>query len=652
MKKVLLFALLFLAMIGVGTVGATDVKIDSAAVLFNESTGYPFVWEGRTLVPLRATMEAFGAEVGWDGATQTATVMYDGDVVRCTIGEKRIYRNGVKIENDAASCISNGRTYLPIRVVLEAFGADVGWDGTAVIVETDYGKFVQKMENGGVNDVTVWTKWSNAVAAQDSGNYSAAIAQFTALAPNFIKLGDVSSAAMLYFRLGNCYSAVNDYKNAALAYRREAYYWGLVGGRTEEQIDANRRSGLINNKIRLYAKTDDVDAIKMSDFAKSNSGILLGAYAEHDEAVYNPYDPSMFYMDTFAGLVGKEHGGYLLYLPYGTPLSHYESHIQKAEQLGKTVQIALEPHNGIEEVADDGYLIQLASDMEGRSCDFVLRFAGEMNDTTCKWYTENFELYKEKFRIVANAFHTYAPSVPVVWSPNFYPAETMDFYYPGDEYVDFVGLSAYKIQQVETDPLKQGVDRSVYSDVMDKLVKLYGDRKTIIISEGAASYMDYDTGADITSFAVRHINEFYTYLPIRYPQVKMTYYFDSDREHWKFKLSGNQMVLDAYKAAIQGQTYTDVLTQGAFSAYIETANNVKLPAKQTDFASQVTYLYPEQVSYAVYYINGEEKAVASGMPYSASLDLSPYAGQKITLTVKAFGEAGLLVDTSVTVNVE
>ena len=80
MKKVLLFTTLFLAMIGVGTVGATDVKIDSAAVLFNDSTGYPFVWEGRTLVPLRATMEAFGAEVGWDGATQTATVMYDGDV--------------------------------------------------------------------------------------------------------------------------------------------------------------------------------------------------------------------------------------------------------------------------------------------------------------------------------------------------------------------------------------------------------------------------------------------------------------------------------------------------------------------------------------------------------------------------------------------
>jgi len=34
----------------------------------------------------------------------------------------------VKVENDTAALIRNGRTYLPIRVVMEAFGMEVTWD--------------------------------------------------------------------------------------------------------------------------------------------------------------------------------------------------------------------------------------------------------------------------------------------------------------------------------------------------------------------------------------------------------------------------------------------------------------------------------------------------------------------------------------------
>ena len=44
------------------------VVIDGRAVAFTDGTGYPFIDEnGRTQVPLRAVMEAFGANVGWNG---------------------------------------------------------------------------------------------------------------------------------------------------------------------------------------------------------------------------------------------------------------------------------------------------------------------------------------------------------------------------------------------------------------------------------------------------------------------------------------------------------------------------------------------------------------------------------------------------------
>ena len=75
------------------------VFIDDVEVSFNESSGFPIVIGGRTLVPLRAAMESFGASVEWEESTQTAIVRKDTTTVRCKIGENCIYRNNVKILN-------------------------------------------------------------------------------------------------------------------------------------------------------------------------------------------------------------------------------------------------------------------------------------------------------------------------------------------------------------------------------------------------------------------------------------------------------------------------------------------------------------------------------------------------------------------------
>ncbi len=107
------------------------VSIDGNAVTFQSGYGSPFVDENsRTLVPLRSVMESFGATVSWDDATHTASVIKGGITVEVPVGEKSIYVNGVMVANDTAAVIREGRTYLPIRAVLEAFGASVSWNDT------------------------------------------------------------------------------------------------------------------------------------------------------------------------------------------------------------------------------------------------------------------------------------------------------------------------------------------------------------------------------------------------------------------------------------------------------------------------------------------------------------------------------------------
>ncbi len=658
MKKfisIFLMSAIVLSMICTTSYASTDVFIDGVKVNFNDSVGYPFTTGGRTLVPLRATMESFGAEVEWEGSAQTAIVRKDTTTVRCKLGENYIYRNNVKIANDAAAVERGGRIYLPIRAVLEAFGAVVDWDGNVIVTSPGSDYIINSIENTPSVTTNYWPVWTEALAQKSAGNYNDAINKICSVSSLFIKKNDAASNAMLYKHLGECYSNLKDYSKASSCFKREAYYWSHASGMEESRIDAQRRSKLIKTSAQIYVKTSDNTMGGRINFGKAHEpkgGVMLGAYAEGDGNIYDPYSPNKFYMDTFPNLIGKDVSAYLLYLPYGSDISHYNSHIEIAKSKNKIMQIALEPHNGLWSVnGSDGYLETLAKNMQKSGCRMMLRFAGEMNDTTSSWYTTDVNLYKEKFRIVADIFHKYAPSVPVIWAPNFYPSDTMDDYYPGDEYVDYVGISSYMMHQPVTDPLGAGVDRSRWSNQLDVIYSLYGHKKPIIIAEGGASYMDYDTYADITPFASAQIKDFYTYLPIKYPNVKLSFIFDSDRDRQKFSLSNNSSYLAGYKEGISSDLYV-VNPETPYSYdYYEVGNNVNIKAEQTELCSYIV-TPSNDTAYVNYYVNDVYLATAYSIPYSVNVDFSAYKGQKVKITVSAFDANNIqTVSYSVTANV-
>ncbi|MBQ4339443.1 MAG: copper amine oxidase N-terminal domain-containing protein [Firmicutes bacterium] len=141
MKKIISLTLIAaLILSATFTCFGVNIKIDDEYVQFTEDSGEPFIDSAnRTQVPLRVTMEAYGCNVDWNGDTRTAIVEKDGRVVQVPIGQNYILINGDKKYNDTAAVIKNDRTYLPIRAVLEAFGAEVDWDQTTetVLVKRD-----------------------------------------------------------------------------------------------------------------------------------------------------------------------------------------------------------------------------------------------------------------------------------------------------------------------------------------------------------------------------------------------------------------------------------------------------------------------------------------------------------------------------------
>lgn len=87
----------------------------------------PQIVNGRTLIPIRAVIEAMGGTVDYDAREQKITLKKDNDTLEMWIGKADIKQNGSVKTMDTAPAILNGRTMVPVRFVAENFGYSVAW---------------------------------------------------------------------------------------------------------------------------------------------------------------------------------------------------------------------------------------------------------------------------------------------------------------------------------------------------------------------------------------------------------------------------------------------------------------------------------------------------------------------------------------------
>jgi len=110
----------------VPTQNQISVRLNGRAIDFDQP---PIIENGRTLVPLRLIFEAMGASVDWNASTQRVTARLNNTTISMQIGNKTMSRNNQNIELDVPPKLVNGRTLIPVRAVAESFGASVNWDG-------------------------------------------------------------------------------------------------------------------------------------------------------------------------------------------------------------------------------------------------------------------------------------------------------------------------------------------------------------------------------------------------------------------------------------------------------------------------------------------------------------------------------------------
>ncbi|HOK18161.1 MAG TPA: stalk domain-containing protein [Caldisericia bacterium] len=114
------------------TIGKIEAKVNEYIKILDYP---PFIFNGRTMVPLRFIGESIGAVVDWDSVVRIVTITLED-----SSGSKKILKlspdstlaslNGIAYEMDTPPVIRNDRVYVPIRFIMEAFGAKVEWNST------------------------------------------------------------------------------------------------------------------------------------------------------------------------------------------------------------------------------------------------------------------------------------------------------------------------------------------------------------------------------------------------------------------------------------------------------------------------------------------------------------------------------------------
>lgn len=300
--------------------------------------------------------------------------------------------------------------------------------------------------------------------------------------------------------------------------RTEAYQQSLDAGEVLLPTLADLPASAMKASIHVKLPRAPLSGAPLAKHEPA-SGVYLGMLGADRRVGYD--------VKKIESVYGRKHALYLAYVGWHkvqTTNTYFpKSNADRIKELGGALQIGWEPRFGLDDVKDDEYVRRFAREAKESGIPIFLRYASEMNGAWVPWHGEP-QKYIEKFRLVHDIMAEEAPNVAMVWSPNFWPPDTIDDYYPGDEYVDWVGFSLYAT------PMANGKEQ-LQGSIIDLFEPLY-DRykhKPIMISEGAVAHSVISTKKSYPEWAELQLGYFYGVLPKLYSQIKAITYFNFSR---------------------------------------------------------------------------------------------------------------------------
>lgn len=374
------------------------------------------------------------------------------------------------------------------------------------------------------------------------------IAACTAIIEFYGGMKDVTSCQRLVspsLRLGKIYESMGRYSEARAVFERLYEAQTIVLNTTGDDYGMMYLECLLDQyaytKPTVYAVTADSDNIP---YYGAVGEPVAGAHT----GMCDSFDPSIS-------------SGALVYVEFSREkMEKYDFRVpDKAENSLEiawnipTSGLNIEMFSAIANGDYDEYIIENLTWLQTVVPDTVfLRFAAEVNcwgvisTYAADGRLEEFiDQYKAAFAHIAEMRDVYAPKAAMIYSvtevSNVYVDHTT--FYPGDDFVDFVGVSAYNNKSSKA-TMEWGSYTDAFNGIgnyenpitkLKRIVDSFGDVKPILITECGFCY-DSTKSEQTAEHAEEMLRYFYTYVNMVFPQVKGVFYFNTNFGGNSYKL--------------------------------------------------------------------------------------------------------------------
>ena len=273
----------------------------------------------------------------------------------------------------------------------------------------------------------------------------------------------------------------------------------------------------------------------------------------------------------------------------------------------------------------ENYIKNYIDNLAAMGKDILLVFGKEMN------IDDNFldeQVFIDCYRYVAEYAKT-KENIAMVWAPNDtggLDTRLIDFW-PGDEYVDWVGCSLYSMPHFTGDEnaddganmcfiMGDYANPVMRAKVIHEFMEEYGIQKPVFITEGGIGY-EHPGGEDYTGWALQQLRKYYGELVRVYPEFKCIVSFNNyvaDGDYYRYDMGNNPVLLENMQYLTQDPIYITDYPNNASVSYTEMFDGIDFYNKVK--LSAYGYLPKNQWMTVRYIIDGETVHETEYPPYN------------------------------------
>lgn len=452
----------------------------------------------------------------------------------------------------------------------------------------------------------------------------------------------------------------------------------IIGSRAYEAAFAYYFLGDYQNAVKYFniyipygKEMNWIDGVKISeDFVKQlTSSLDLYLYTDTEQKYFGARnEPHGVLYGQVSEKTQPGESMVLLYLEYGDESYFDWANVvmKNAKDQGKAVEVALNFKNEGNDVravsASDSYLTSLYSVLSAYpEVPVYLRIGAEMNiwgiPCTPDEFKAAFVNIALKMRNMGNVATVWSVAHTSKWPSEEWPYAIEDFY-PGDEYVDWVGVNAYPTKYFNgrkwdgKEQFNEICFKAGYSSdpviMIQEVVEKFGDRKPVMVSECGSAYK---TNGELNEYhsdwAIERLREMYTYIPMVYPQVKLIAYFNKNisYEYNYYDFEGAPELGAEYSSIVKSPWFIQGSAQNSAQTYFQKADDT-INIDGDAVLGTYSHLFGADSLTVEYYLDQQLIHTSEQEPYQ--LELKDIKGTH-TLRVSAKGNNGNAIERTYTI---